>query len=140
MLRRTTERSLITDAEYASPVLSGKDASGNIGCLHRHAHYLPTSDGTDSRYITHVTIFARDGLSEAEVAAISAIRTTKLGNVDDLQVQLVGPGRPEDFTNPARHLHLGHRCDADGGQRDGRGGRGAVRDEKAVMPFRSGGG
>ena len=84
---------------FASPVLSGKDAQGTILREHRHALYLPTSDGIDRRRITQVTIVARDGFGEAEVAALSAIRTLHLSNDNEVSVQLVGLGQHEDFAD-----------------------------------------
>ena len=82
--------------QFASPILSGKDGTGIIRCGHGHAHYLPTCEGDDRRHITHVTVFARDGFDDAEMAALSSIPFVQ---VDDnrLQVQLIGLGHPGDF-------------------------------------------
>jgi CRISPR-associated protein Csb2 len=81
--------------QFASPILSGKDGTGNILCTHGHAHYLPTCEGTDRRHITHVTVFARNGLDDAEMAAISAISFVQPDDTR-LRVQLIGLGYPRD--------------------------------------------
>src|SRR5438876_433959 len=53
--------------EFRSPVLAGKDADGHCLQGHRHAFYLPTAEGGDPRWITHVTVLAADGLGPNEV-------------------------------------------------------------------------
>ena len=83
--------------QSASPTLSGKDSTGAILCAHGHAHYLPTCEGPDGQHLTHVTIFARNGLNDAETAALAAIRNLNLGECNPLRVQLVGLGDPKDF-------------------------------------------
>ncbi len=88
-----------TTDRYASPVLAGKDAAGRPLAGHRHAHYLPTADGTDPRRVTHVTAYAPDGFGPDEAAALAGLRDVRLGD-DRLRVQLVGLGRPGDFTAP----------------------------------------
>ena len=45
--------------QYASQIISGKDANGRFLPGHDHAHYLPTAEGDDPRRLTHVTIYAR---------------------------------------------------------------------------------
>lgn len=67
---------------------------------HGHAYYLPTAEGEDRRRITHVTVVAADGFGVGEVAALSSLRTLMgLGDGGGLRVQLVGLGRPTDFTH-----------------------------------------
>jgi CRISPR-associated protein Csb2 len=83
--------------EFASPILSGKQSDGTILCAHPHAHYLPTAEGQDLRRITHVTVFARNGLREEEVSALSSMRRLSMGERTELRVQLVGLGRRDDF-------------------------------------------
>jgi CRISPR-associated protein Csb2 len=86
--------------QFASPVLSGKDDAGTILCAHRHAHYLPTCETPDRHRLTHVTIFARDGLSDGEVAALSSIRDVNMGGDISLRVQLTGVGDLSQFGGP----------------------------------------
>lgn len=88
--------------EFRSEVLSGKNASGEFLRHHRHAFYLPTADGDDSRRITHVTVTADDGFGPGELAALTALRALTLGDSEKglkLRVQLVGLGKPGDFTH-----------------------------------------
>jgi CRISPR-associated protein Csb2 len=76
---------------------------------HGHAYYLPTADGDDPRRITHVSVFADDGFGvgdvgvmgdSGEIAALSGLRRLWLSDDLELRVQLVGLGRPDDFTHP----------------------------------------
>jgi CRISPR-associated protein Csb2 len=84
-----------------SEVLSGKDADGQALRQHRHAFYLPTAEGSEPRWITHITVAAAAGFGSDEVAALNAVRTL---TVDDesppLHVQLVGLGDRQDFRAP----------------------------------------
>lgn len=82
---------------FASPILSGKTTDGAIRTAHQHAYYLPTADGNDLRRITHVTVFARGGLDEPEIAALSSFRRLEWGNSQELRVQLIGLGQPEQL-------------------------------------------
>lgn len=88
-----------SSGQFASPVLAGKDCMGSILCAHGHAYYLPASDGVPSPRLAHVTVFARDGFAEAEVAALSAIRTVHIDSEIALRVQLVGLGQPDEFAD-----------------------------------------
>ncbi|MEX0717507.1 MAG: type I-U CRISPR-associated protein Csb2 [Planctomycetaceae bacterium] len=92
--RRVGERDL-----FASPILAGKSADGVIASAHQHAHYLPTADGEDRHRITHVTVFARDGLNDPEIAALSSLRRLAWKDGQELRVQLVGLGQPDDFNS-----------------------------------------
>ena len=86
---------------FQSEVLSGKDAEGKILRRHRHAFYLPTAEGSESRWITHVTVAAADGFGPDEVAALNALRELKLDEESpELRVQLVGLGDRQDFRTP----------------------------------------
>jgi CRISPR-associated protein Csb2 len=81
---------------YSSEVLSGKDAAGHYLAGHDHAHYLPTAEGADRRRLTHVTVYARQGLEVGETAALTGLRRLQVGELE-LRAQLVGLGRPSDF-------------------------------------------
>jgi CRISPR-associated protein Csb2 len=86
---------------FRSPVLAGKDAEGQILRDHRHAYYLPTAEGSDLRWLTHVTDAAAAGFDADEVAALNAVRA--LPPADDepqVRVQLVGLGDRHDFRAP----------------------------------------
>jgi CRISPR-associated protein Csb2 len=86
---------------FQSEVLSGKDAAGTILRQHRHAFYLPTAEGSDPRWLTHVTVAAADGFGPEEVAALNAFRALKLDEESPaLRVQLVGLGDRQDFRAP----------------------------------------
>jgi CRISPR-associated protein Csb2 len=87
--------------QFASRTLSGKELNGDVRKDPRHAFYLPTAEGDDPRWITHVTVTAAEGLGPAEVAALNAVRTLKLDDESaELQVQLVGLGSERDFRAP----------------------------------------
>jgi CRISPR-associated protein Csb2 len=82
-------------------VLSGKDGEGRYLRDHGHAFYLPTAEGTERRWITHITVVAAQGFGISEVAAMRALRTLRVsGDSPDLRVQLIGVGRPLDFRAP----------------------------------------
>ncbi len=86
---------------YASPTLSGKEPDGSLRKDHQHAYYLPTAEGDDGRWLTHVTVTARDGFGPGEVAAFNGVRRLKLAaDADELCVQLVGLGTECDFRTP----------------------------------------
>jgi CRISPR-associated protein Csb2 len=90
-------RRIDSPADFASPVLSGKDGEGKIlqSCL--HALYLPTANGDDRQHIRNVTVFSREGFSEGEIAALSALRCVCVDRVNEFRVQLIGLGDPHDF-------------------------------------------
>lgn len=86
---------------FASPTLSGKDLGGAPRTDHHHAYYLPSADGDDGRWLTHVTVTASDGFGVGEVSALNGVRRLKVAEEsDDLRVQLVGLGIPQDFRVP----------------------------------------
>jgi CRISPR-associated protein Csb2 len=55
-----------------SPVLSGKDESGEPLTGHRHAFYLPVDDDDDG-FIDHIVVLARDGFDRLEERALAEI-------------------------------------------------------------------
>lgn len=86
---------------FWSEVLAGKDADGHILREHRHAYYLPSAEGSDPRWITHVTVAAADGFGPDEVAALNALRKLQVEDEQPaLRVQLVGLGGRQDFRAP----------------------------------------
>jgi CRISPR-associated protein Csb2 len=84
--------------DFSSPILAGKTLAGEILTSHHHAHYLPTAEGDDLRRVTHLTVYAPGGLGPGERAALTTLRTIRVGDGEPLRAQLVGLGRPEDFT------------------------------------------
>jgi len=82
---------------FASVVLSGKDAGGNRLAGPGHTHYWPTAAESDPRRIGGVTLFARDGFGLGEVAALAAMRKLKVGELDELRIQLTGLRRTADL-------------------------------------------
>ena len=87
--------------DFASRTFSGKELNGEVRKDHRHAFYLPTAEGDDSRRNTHVTVTAAEGFGPGEIAALNALRTLRLDDESaDLQVQLVGLGSERDFRAP----------------------------------------
>lgn len=66
-----------TTGEYSSPVLSGKLLDGTRLLAHDHARYLATTEGQDPRRITHITISALSGFTQAEVDALSGMDELK---------------------------------------------------------------
>jgi CRISPR-associated protein Csb2 len=84
-----------TEEKYSSSVLSGKNLDGVMLRSHGHAYYLPTADG---RRVTHVTVYAPEGLGPAETAALTQLRRVRVGE-SEYRVQLVGLGEPRDFTH-----------------------------------------
>jgi CRISPR-associated protein Csb2 len=83
-----------------SPVLSGKDASGNPLKGHGHAYYLPTDEDGDGR-LDHLTIYAPDGFGADEQRAFDALRRLRAGREAEarhpLRVLLLGMGTVEEF-------------------------------------------
>ena len=84
---------------YASPLLSGKDPSGQRLAGHRHAYYLGTDEDRDGQ-IEHLTVYAAGGLGKDEVAALQRLQTLSGGVEEPLRLLLVGLGQPQDFTAP----------------------------------------
>ena len=97
--RSTLQRLSGDDSLHAASVFSGKDDSGTpIHREHGHAHFLCESISADAR-ITYVTVFARDGFSLADEAAMSRLgqRSVWGHGGHDLQLVLLGLGQPEEF-------------------------------------------
>jgi CRISPR-associated protein Csb2 len=87
--------------QFSSPTLSGKELDATIRKDHQHAFYLPTAEGEDQRWLTHVTLTAAEGFGPGEIAALNAVRTLKLKEeAGELRVQLVGLGSAGDFRMP----------------------------------------
>lgn len=82
---------------FASAILSGKDAVGTRLAGPGHTHFWPTAAESDPRRIGSVTLFARDGFGPGEVAALAAMRELKVGDLDELRVQLIGLGQTQDL-------------------------------------------
>jgi CRISPR-associated protein Csb2 len=84
---------------YASPLLSGKDSAGCPLAGHEHAYYLPTAEN-DAIRLDHLTVYAANGFSSYEVAALNGLRQLSLEDHESLRVQMVGLGQPADFRCP----------------------------------------
>ncbi|QDU39639.1 CRISPR-associated protein, family (Cas_GSU0054) [Maioricimonas rarisocia] len=80
----------------AAEVFSGKTPEGTPKIGHVHAHYLPEARQADRR-ISYVTVFAPDGFNDEDEAALSKLRRVWGDGGHDLQLVLLGVGRPEDF-------------------------------------------
>lgn len=81
---------------FASSTLSGKSPEGSLRGDHLHAHYIPTAEGGR---ISNVSVYAREGFGEAEVAALSMMRQMPWSDGRKLRVQCVGIGTPSDFVS-----------------------------------------
>lgn len=82
---------------FSSPILSGKDRHGQRLAGPGHAHYWPIAAEGDSRRIGGITIFARDRLGPAEVAALASLRKLRLAESDELRIQLIGLANLDDL-------------------------------------------
>jgi CRISPR-associated protein Csb2 len=89
-------RTDVTDC-FASEILSGKAPNGQRLAGPGHAHYWPTIVETDPQHLGGVTLFARNGFCEAEVAALAGLRVLKVGDLDELRIQLIGLGPTESL-------------------------------------------
>lgn len=87
--------------KLSSRTLSGKHANGDMRTDHGHAHYLPTAEGEDGRWLTHVTVYSEEGFGPGEVAALTAVREFEMkmggGRTHPLRAQLIGLGPIELF-------------------------------------------
>ncbi len=82
-----------------SEVFSGKNAPAPHGKPlkgHGHAYYLPSDEDRDG-HIDHLTIYAETGFNADEVAALDLLRELSRPEAEELHLQLIGLGRPEDF-------------------------------------------
>jgi len=84
------------DNQFSSPILSGKDADGQLLNSHAHAFYLPTPESEDRRRVTHLTVYSRQGFGPGEIEALTGIRQILVGELA-LQVQLIALGQPSEF-------------------------------------------
>ena len=66
------------DPRLFSPILYGKDESGNPARSHDHAFYLPTDQVRDGR-IDHITIFAAGRFSRDDISALDRLRSLSFG-------------------------------------------------------------
>lgn len=88
-------RALMSRSDGA-PVFAGKDASGNPLRGHQHAFVLPEANG-EHGYVTHVTLHAPMGFDADARRAMDGLRRVWGPDRYDVQLVLVGVGRPEDF-------------------------------------------
>jgi CRISPR-associated protein Csb2 len=89
-------RTALLSRSDAAPVFSGRTADGAILEGHRHAHVLPEANGRHGR-ISHVTIFARMGFDARARNALDGLHKVWGHGGHDLQLVLIGLGKPEDF-------------------------------------------
>jgi CRISPR-associated protein Csb2 len=83
---------------FRSETLSGKDQAGRILQDHKHAHYLPSAEGDDLRWITNLTVVAPRGFDSDEIAALASLQRFRLDSEsEELRVQLIGLGQTRDF-------------------------------------------
>lgn len=85
--------------EFHSETFSGKLATGEYLKSHGHAFYLPTAEGRDRTRIDHLTVYAPDGFTRDEVAALDGVRSLRFREAD-YRLLLTGLGTPENFTCP----------------------------------------
>jgi CRISPR-associated protein Csb2 len=83
---------------HHSPVLSGCGADGKpLRGAHGHAHLLPI-DLDEDHHLDHVLVWAPDGLSAQDQAALRLVRSTYTkGGVGALRLAWVGAGELEDL-------------------------------------------
>lgn len=79
----------------SSPVFSGKTQDGDRLQGHRHAFFLPTDEDSDGR-LDHLTLFARDGFGDRELAAADSIRRMYGPGGTQLNLILLGSGKLDD--------------------------------------------
>lgn len=81
----------------ASPVLSGKGASGQRLAGHQHTFYLPEDADLDGR-LDHLTVFARSGFSAPEVEALASFKVLVRGpESPEVRLLLLGIGDEARF-------------------------------------------
>lgn len=79
----------------ASPRFTGCDSEGNPLRGHGHAYIFPECDPVHG-YLTHLTLFARDGFTSRERRAMEAVRLL-WSREGMLGLSLLGLGQQEDF-------------------------------------------
>ena len=90
------------DPRLLSPVIYGKDESGDPARSHNHAFYLPSDEDKDGR-IDHVTIYAAGHFSRNDVSAIDRLRSLSFGKEGeaDEDGKAVAGGRRTAFCSSA---------------------------------------
>lgn len=86
---------------FSSPTLSGKTLAGALLTGPGHAHYLPLPLETDSRRIGSVLVFARDGFTREEVAALSGLTWLRMPQSDDRKTDR-GVSSTRNATSPSK--------------------------------------
>ena len=89
----------VRNDQNASSLFSGKRVDGTpLGEGHQHAHYLCEAAGGDGR-ISHLAVFAPMGFGDEDELALGRLAQCGVWGKDgyDLQLVLLGVGRPEDF-------------------------------------------
>lgn len=89
-------RTALMSRSDGHPVFSGKDDDGAPLRGHAHAFVLPEANGVHG-YITHVTVWAEMGFDDRARRAMDGLRKAWGRDGYDLQLVLIGMGRPEDF-------------------------------------------
>lgn len=85
-------------AGNARPVFSGRlEDGGRLDDGHRHAHFLCEANSPKDGRISHVTVFAPMGFKRDDEIAIARLMKVWGRGGHDLQLVLLGVGRPEDF-------------------------------------------
>lgn len=77
-------------------VFTGKDEEGTPSTGNRHAFILPEASGKHGR-VSHVTLHAPRGFDERARAALERLGRVWGHGGHDIQLILLGVGRPEDF-------------------------------------------
>lgn len=91
VLSRRSGNEIDTARRY-SPIIYGKDETGNPAKSHDHAFYLPTDEDRDGR-IDHITIYAAGRFSRDDVSALDRLRSLSLGENGKVKASGEGTGR-----------------------------------------------
>lgn len=84
-------------SKSARPVFSGKRPDGHrLDAAHGHAHFLCEANAGVDR-VTHLTLFAPMGFAHEDEVALSQLQRVWGCGSQELQLVLIGIGRPEDF-------------------------------------------
>jgi CRISPR-associated protein Csb2 len=76
--RHQSDESSRDDPRLFSPMIHGKDESGDPARSHNHAFFLPTDEDRDGR-IDHVTIYCAGHFSRDDVSALDRLRSLSFG-------------------------------------------------------------
>lgn len=81
----------------ASPAFTGRDEHGAPLTTNEHVYFLPECD--QQGYVTHMTLYAPRGFSEADSLALSRLQKVWAmeGKGFEIQVVLLATGQTEDF-------------------------------------------